>query len=66
MSLMNDQNHAVLLTAISLVIEMVKIKPSHKKKFRKVILLGCSGVTPSSERVDPLLRHLSRTRPYVL
>ncbi len=36
LSLLNDQNHAVLLTAISLIIEIIQVQPSSKKKFRKV------------------------------
>jgi AP-1 complex subunit gamma-1 len=36
-SLLNDKNHAVLLTACTLIIEMVKTEPSVAETFRKMV-----------------------------
>ena len=35
-TLLNDKNHAVLLTAVCLIIEIIKIEPKQVSTFRKV------------------------------
>lgn len=36
-ALLSDSNHPVLLTAMSLMLEIMKLQPSAKKKFRKLV-----------------------------